>query len=132
MATIYEKIAPNEAFPDDAAARVREVEKKEAGRLEQSEWFGRFAYVQSDDSCFDMLTRREIARNVFRMLCSVMSIAVRYTRRQAVCRRPSITTNVGRSWARLRLSAITFAAGEDALVTRDGLVYRQPLDGCAA
>jgi hypothetical protein len=68
MKIMADKITPTETFPDEAAARIMEVERKEAGRLERSEWFERFAYVQSDDSYFDMVTRREMPRHVFNAL----------------------------------------------------------------
>jgi len=122
MATIYEKIAPNEAFPDEAAARVREVEKKEAGRLEQSEWFERFAYVQTDDSYFDMLTRQEIARHVFNALFRHVDCRSIHKKTRSV--QASIYYDERRQErAAPALAAITFAAGDEALVTRDGLVY---------
>jgi hypothetical protein len=122
MASMYDKIAPTEAFPDEAAARVREVEKKEAGRLEQSEWFERFAYIQSDDCYFDMVTRQEIARNVFNALFRHVDCRSIHKKTQRV--QSSIYFDERRQdRGAPALAAVTFAAGDDVLVTRDGLVY---------
>jgi hypothetical protein len=122
MSLIYDKISPTEAFPDEAAARVREVEKKEAGRLEQSEWFERFAYIQSDDCYFDMVTRQEIARNVFNALFRHVDCRSIHKKTQRV--QSSIYFDERRQdRGAPALAAVTFAAGDDVLVTRDGLVY---------
>jgi hypothetical protein len=122
LSLMYEKIAPTEAFPDEAAARVREVEKKEAGRLEQSEWFERFAYIQSDDCYFDMVTRQEIARNVFNALFRHVDCRSIHKKTQRV--QSSIYFDERRQdRGAPALAAVTFAAGDDVLVTRDGLVY---------
>lgn len=122
MASMMDKISPTEAFPDEAAARVREVEKKEAGRLEQSEWFERFAYIQSDDCYFDMVTRQEIARNVFNALFRHVDCRSIHKKTQRV--QSSIYFDERRQdRGAPALAAVTFAAGDDVLVTRDGLVY---------
>jgi hypothetical protein len=122
MASMMDKISPTEAFPDEAAARVREVEKKEAGRLEQSEWFERFAYIQSDDCYFDMVTRQEIARNVFNALFRHVDCRSIHKKTQRV--QSSVYFDERRQdRGAPALAAVTFAAGDDVLVTRDGLVY---------
>ena len=122
MKLMSEKIAPTEAFPDEAAAIVKEVERKEAGRLEKNEWFERYAYVQSDDSYFDMVTRRETPRNVFNALfrhvdCRSIHLrskrvqaSVYFDERRQECGAPAVI-------------GITYAPGESVLVARDGLVY---------
>ena len=122
MRQLAEKITPTEAFPDEAAERVREVERKEAGRLEKQEWFDRFAYIQSDDSFFDMVTRREVPRNVFDALF-----------RHVECRSmhgkcPQIRASIYFDERRQQYGApavlgVTYAPGEGVLVARDGLVY---------
>ena len=122
MKQMAEKITPTESFPDDAAARIKEVERKEAGRLERNEWFERFAYVQSDDSYFDMVTRREMPRNVFNAIfrhIDCKSIHGKGTRVQA-----SVYFDERRQeFGAKALIGVTYAAGEDVLVSRDGLVY---------
>ena len=65
MQATLEKLQPSDFFTDDAAKVIEEVEKKEVGRLEKQQWYQRFAYVQTDDSYFDMADRREIGRGTF-------------------------------------------------------------------
>jgi len=122
MKLMAEKITPNDAFPDEAAAIVKEVERKEAGRLEKNEWFERYAYVQSDDSYFDMVTRRETPRNVFNALfrhVDCRSVHMRSKRVQA-----SVYFDERRQeYGAPAVIGMTYAPGEDVLVARDGLVY---------
>jgi hypothetical protein len=122
MRQMADKIAPSDAFPDEAAAFVKEVERKEAGRLERSDWFERFAYVQSDDSYFDMVTRREVPRNVFNALFRHVDC------RSAHGKKPRVQASVyfderRQEYGAPALIGVTYAAGEDVLVARDGLVY---------
>ena len=122
MRQMADKIMPTDAFPDEAAAVVKEVERKEAGRLERSEWFDRFAYVQSDDSYFDMVTRREVARNVFNALYRHIDCRSVHNKKQRV--QASVYFDERRQeFGAPALLGVTFAAGEDVLVTRDGMVY---------
>ena len=123
MRQMAEKIQPTEDFPDEAQAIVKEVERKEAGRLEKAEWFERYAYVQSDDSYFDMVLRREIPRHVFNALyrhieCKSMH-GVKKNRVQA-----SVYFDERRQeYGAPAVIGITYAPGESVLVARDGLVY---------
>ena len=122
MKMMSERIAPTEEFPDEAAAIVKEVERKEAGRLEKNEWFGRYAYVQSDDSYFDMVTRRETPRNVFNALfrhVDCRSIHLRSKRVQASVYFDERRQENGAP----AVIGMTYAPGEGVLVARDGLVY---------
>lgn len=122
MRQMADKITPTEDFPDEASAIIKEVERKEAGRLEKSEWFQRYAYVQSDDSYFDMVTRRETARNVFNALfrhVDCRSVHMRTKRIQA-----SVYFDERRQeYGAPTVIGMTYAPGEDVLVARDGLVY---------
>ena len=114
---------PTEAFPDQAAAiTVKEVERKEAGRLTKTEWFDRFAYVQSDDSYFDMVTRQEVPRQVFNALFRHIDCrSIHNSKRQVAA---SVYFDERRQeFGAKALTGITYAAGEDVLVARDGLVY---------
>ena len=122
MRQMADKIMPTEDFPDEAAAVVKEVERKEAGRLEKSEWFDRFAYIQSDDSYFDMVTRRETPRNVFNALYRHVDC------RSIHGKKPRVQASVyfderRQEFGAKALIGVTYAAGEDVLVARDGLVY---------
>ena len=122
MRQMAEKIAPTEAYPDAAAAIVKEVERKEAGRLEKTEWFDRFAYVQSDDCYFDMVTRREVARNVFNALYRHIDCRSVHNQKSRIS--ASFYFDERRQqFGAPALLGVTYAAGEDVLVTRDGMVY---------
>jgi hypothetical protein len=49
---------------------IDEVERIELGRIEKADWYDRFAYVQDDESYFDMYDRREVSRSTFNALFS--------------------------------------------------------------
>lgn len=122
MALVYEKIAPTTEFPDEAAIRVKEVERKEAGRIEKNDWFARYAYVKSDDSYFDMETRLEVPRHVFNALYRHVDCKSIHNSKQRVT--ASVFFDERRQDAGApALEGITFAAGDTALMVRDGLVY---------
>jgi hypothetical protein len=121
MAKTYSIIAPTEAFPDDVKRRQVEIEHRELGRVQKREWFARFAYIQSDDSYFDLQDRREISRGTFNALY-----------RHVICKSIRTGRHVEASvcFDELRqengapaLVGITYAAGEAVLVSRGGDVY---------
>ena len=121
MAKTYSIIAPTEAFPDDVKRRQVEIEHRELGRVQKREWFARFAYIQSDDSYFDLQDRREISRGTFNALY-----------RHVICKsiRTGRHVEASVSFDELRqengapaLVGITYAAGESVLVSRGGDVY---------
>jgi hypothetical protein len=122
MRLMAEKISPTEAFPNQAAITIKEVERKEAGRLTKTEWFDRFAYVQSDDSYFDMVTRQEVPRQVFNALFRHVDCrSIHNSKRQIAA---SVYFDERRQeFGAQALAGMTYAAGEDVLVARDGLVY---------
>lgn len=115
------KITPTEAFPDAAAAVVAEVERKELGRIEKESWWERFAYIQDDDAYFDMQDRRELSRGTFNALFRHISCRSIHNGRKieaSVC----FDENRQAKGARA-LVGVTYAAGEDILVARDGDIY---------
>ena len=121
MAKAYEIIAPTTAFPDDVKKRQSEIENRELGRVQKREWFGRFAYIQSDDSYFDMQDRREISRGTFNALYRhVICKSVRTGRHieASVCFDELRQENGAPA-----LVGITYAAGDTVLVSRAGDVY---------
>ena len=122
MRQMADKIMPTDAFPDAAAAIVREVERKEAGRLEKAEWFQRFAYVQSDDSYFDMVTRREVPRSVFNALYRHVDCRSVHNKKKTVSASYYFDER-RQEYGAKALVGVTYAAGEDVMVARDGLVY---------
>jgi len=122
MTVALAKITPSDMFTDDADAKIAEVERKELGRVEKSKWYERFAYVQDDESYFDMQDRREVSRQTFNALfrhIKCMSIHAPNTRVEAsIC----FDQNRQSSGAKA-LVGITYAAGESVIVTRDGDLY---------
>lgn len=121
MESALSKLAPTPEYPDVAAAVVAEVERKELGRVEKDGWYERFAYVQSDDSYFDMIERRELSRGAFNATFRHVSCKSIHTQRKieaSVC----YDENRQAKGAHV-LAGLTYAAGETILCARDGLVY---------
>jgi len=121
MHAALERIQPTATFPDAAAAVVAEVERKELGRVQKAEWFERFAYVQVDDSYFDLVDRREIARGTFNALFRHIGCTSIHTTRRVEA---SVSFDENRQMMGGRvLEGITYAAGESILCAREGSVY---------
>ena len=121
MRQTYEKINPTEAFPDAAKALIAEVERKELARVEKSEWYKRFAYIQEDESFFDMVDRREISRSTFNALFRHISCQSIHNGRRIEA---SVCFDENRQAMGARtLVSVTYSAGQGVLVTKDGLVY---------
>jgi hypothetical protein len=126
MASALAAVKPTEAYPDATAEAVAEVERQELGRLDKAQWFERFAYVQSDDSFFDLKTRAEVPRHVFNALYRAVKCQSVHKDASGNGRRieASICFDENRqSMGAKVLEGITFAAGESALVAREGWVY---------
>jgi len=122
MTVALAKITPSDMFTDNADVKIAEVERKELGRVEKSKWYERFAYVQDDESYFDMQDRREISRQTFNALfrhIKCMSIHAPTTKVEAsICFDQNRQTMGAKA-----LVGITYAAGETVLVARDGDLY---------
>ena len=116
------KLKPTDVFPDRAAEIIAEVERKEIGRIEKSEWYKRFAYVQEDDAYFDMIERVEISRGSFNALFRHIDCKSINNLKRRVEASISFDENRQKNGAPA-LTGITFAAGEDVLVSRGGRVY---------
>lgn len=115
------KITPTEMFQDDAQARIAEVERKELGRLEKADWYERFAYIQDDESYFDLRDRREVSRQTFNALFRHISCTSIHTARKVEA---SVCFDENRqAMGAKALVGITYAAGESVLVARDGDLY---------
>jgi hypothetical protein len=121
METALSKIAPTEEYPDEAAEVIKQVERREMGRVEKSKWYERFAYVVDDDAYFDVAERQEITRTSFNALFRHVTCHSIHNNRRieaSVCydeNRQAMGAHV--------LKGVTFAAGESILVSRNGLVY---------
>jgi len=121
LRSTYEKIAPTEAFPDAAQAIIAEVERKELARVEKADWYKRFAYIQEDESFFDMQDRREISRATFNALFRHIPCQSIHNGRRIEA---SVCFDENRQAMGARtLVSVTYSAGQGVLVTRDGLVY---------
>jgi len=121
MTTALSKITPTEEFPDAAAETIAEVRRREIGRVAKAEWYERFAYLQTDDAYFDMLERREISRSTFNALfrhVSCKSVRTNRIVEASVCYDENRQEKGAHS-----LIGVTYAAGEDILVSRAGDVY---------
>ena len=115
------KITPNEMYRDTAAELIAEIERKELARIEKSEWYERFAYIQDDESYFDLQDRREVSRQTFNALFRHVSCKSIHTGRKVEA---SICFDENRqSMGAKALVGITYAAGEEVLVSRDGDLY---------
>ncbi len=121
MNSALSKIAPSDFFSDDADAVIEAVNQRELGRVEKNGWFERFAYVQNDDSYFDLTDRREVSRATFNALYRHISCRSIHTGRRieaAVC-----FDELRQSMGARSIVGVTYAAGESVLVARDGDVY---------
>jgi len=121
MAGALGKISPTTAFPDETIEIIREVNRKEMGRLEKAEWYERFAYIMSDDAYFDMMERREIMRKSFNAVfahipCKTIHGTAKVT--ASVCYDENRQAKGART-----LQGVTYAAGESVLATMDGAVF---------
>lgn len=117
-------LKPTETFPDEGAARVEQVERQQAGREERAGWHNRFAYIVDDDAYFDRTTCSEISRRAFNALfrhvdCVSTGPSGKPRRVEA-----SLWFDEHReARGAYALKGLTYAAGEDWLVQKDGLVY---------
>jgi len=121
MSMALSKLTPNEVYRDTAAELIAEVERKELGRIEKANWYERFAYIQDDESYFDMQDRREISRQTFNALFRHVPCKSIHTGRKVEA---SICFDENRqAMGAKALVGVTYAAGEDVIVSRDGDLY---------
>jgi hypothetical protein len=121
MKDTLSKITPNDIYRDTAAELIAEVERKELGRIEKAEWYSRFAYIQDDESYFDMQDRREVSRQTFNALFRHTACKSIHTGRKveaSICFDENRQANGAKA-----LVGVTYAAGEDVIVTRDGDLF---------
>jgi len=121
MSSALSKLTPNDVYRDTAAELIAEIERKELGRIEKTEWYNRFAYIQDDESFFDMQDRREISRQTFNALFRHVACKSIHTGRKVEA---SICFDENRqSMGAKALVGVTYAAGEDVIVSRDGDLF---------
>jgi len=122
MDSALSKLTPTIEYPNEAARIIAEVERKELGRIEKSDWWGRFAYIQDDDSYFDMQDRRELSRSTFNALFRHIDCKSIHNSKRKVEASVSFDENRQAKGAKA-LAGVTYAAGASILVARDGLPY---------
>lgn len=112
--------------PEQAAevqAVIAEVERKEAGRLEQAEWYERFAYLLADDGYFDLQERVQYSRNNFNAVYRhIACYSIHGQKPRKIEAATCFDENRQAKGARV-LRGVTYAAGDDVQVTRNGDVY---------
>ena len=125
MDTTLAKLTPTDAFPDAASDIIAEVERREIGRVAMADWYDRFAYIQNDDTFFDMGDRREMSRWTFNALFRhVTCFSIHNTGKTKRRIEASICYDENRQAKGAHaLAGITYAAGESVLVSREGQVY---------
>ena len=122
MESALSKLTPSEMFTDDADSVIAEVERKELGRIEKSQWYERFAYIQDDESYFDMQDRREVSRSTFNALFRHIPCKSIHGKNPKVEASICFDENRQANGAKA-LVGITYAAGESVIVARDGDLY---------
>jgi hypothetical protein len=121
MSDALSKLTPNDVYRDIAAELIAEVERKELGRIEKADWYNRFAYIQDDESYFDMQDRREVSRQTFNALFRHIPCKSIHTGRKVEA---SICFDENRqAMGAKALVGVTYAAGEDVIVSRDGDLF---------
>ena len=117
-------LKPTKEYPNVADEIKAETERKQAGRENRASWHSRFAYIISDDAYFDRKTCSEISRKAFNALfkhveCTVANAEGKKRRIEA----SSWFDMFREEMNAYALHGLTYAAGEDWMVTKDGLVY---------
>jgi hypothetical protein len=121
MNSALSKLTPNDVYRDTASELIAEIERKELGRIEKAEWYNRFAYIQDDESYFDMQDRREVSRQTFNALFRHVPCKSIHTGRKVEA---SICFDENRqSMGAKALVGVTYAAGEEVIVSRDGDLF---------
>jgi len=116
-----EKITPSKMFELTPEKMLAEVERKELGRIEKEEWYDRFAYIQSDDSYFDLVARNDISRSSFNAIYRHISCKSIHTGRRieaSVCFDENRQAHDSKA-----LRGLTYAAGESVIVGHLGDMY---------
>lgn len=116
------KLTPNERFPDVAADVIADIARKEAGRVTRTEWFSRYAYNQDDDSYFDLENRAEMSRGAFNATYRHINCKSIHNAKRRV--EASVSFDESRQdLGAPAIRGVTFASGEDRLLSRGGHVY---------
>jgi len=106
-------------FPEDQDAAPEE--HVNAAAAERNSWGIRYAYVQEDDSYYDLITRDRLSRASFDAIYRALRCNSRHTGRLTSASKwfDEHRVEIGGQV----ISNFTYAAGDAALLTRDGQVY---------
>ena len=121
MDSALSKLTPTQQFPNSGALVVAETERKEMARLEKEDWYGRFAYVLDDDAYFDIGDRREVSRSSFNALFRHIGCKSIHNARKIEASACFDENREAKGAA--TIVGVTYAAGGDVFVTRDGQQY---------
>lgn len=116
----------NEVLTAQAQSVIDEVERREAGRVEQAGWFERYAYVMPDDSFFDLVERRGVRRQSFNALYRHVQCVSIHAGPSGKPRKvdASVSYDEHRQAMNAKvLQGTTYAPGASVLCVRDGDVY---------
>ena len=112
-------------FMEEAAQIVEDTAAKDAqrktARMQKDDWYERFAYVQEDESYFDLRDRREISRSTFNAL--FRHIPCRSIHNGAKIEAATCYDENRESKGAHALVGITYAAGDGIIVHRSGHQY---------
>jgi hypothetical protein len=112
---------PESSMLQEAVGALKEVVRKELNRVEKSEWFDRFMYVQNEDAFFDVHERLLLSRATFNAVFrAVPCRSIDGGRRIEA----SIAFDEMRSASGSQtLLGLTYAAGDGVVVGRMGSSY---------
>ena len=116
-----QNIQPSDLFEQDAESVMQDVMDRELGRVTKQHWFTRFAYIQNEDSYFDLQERREVTRSTFNALyrhVECKSIHGKNRVEASVC----YDQNREKHGAKA-LVGLTYAPGETTVVAKDGELH---------
>jgi hypothetical protein len=116
------KLTPTIEFPDLGTVIALETERKEAARLEKEEWWERFAYIQEDDAYFDVQDRRELSRSTFNALFRHIGCKSIHNVKRKIEASVCFDENRQAKGSKA-LVGITYAAGQEMIVNREGHEY---------
>jgi len=123
MRGVYDKIGPAIAA-EEVAEQINEAARlRELARAVQDEWHGIYAYIETDDSYFDMVGTSEIRRSTFNALYRAIDCRTMHgTGTKKIEASVWFDENRNKKGG-YTLRGLTYAAGESPLCHRDGAVY---------
>jgi len=123
MQQVYEKINDTgEMFSENATDVIAAVERKELSRLQKSQIHANFAYIEPDDSYFDLTFRREYKRRAFDAVFRHLDTRSMFGKGPRVGAGVWFDENREAKGGRT-LAGVAYIPGASALCAEDGLVY---------